>query len=319
MKMFRILLLLMPLLLGMVTCAFGKPESGEKFTISAVQFSVEEDLYRSEKRFYRHVEAIIRREVEQNRPDLIVFPEYTSVFLALMPYYETVAAAESLEEGITRLYKKYPGVTSVRSIFLNDTDVFRRMDRIWGSLADDWDLFIAAGTAFVPEEDGSGKVGLRNRLFLYGPEGGLEYTQDKVYLTEFETEVVGVDSGSPDEARLVDLRGLPFAFTICRDTFFEVWEDRFEDAYVWLDVKANGTKYDEDQARNFETALPERIASSPVPFGITVCLTGSFLDLFWEGESSIVRNTGDDVELIEKSERPDTQDILRISIPFGAN
>ncbi len=316
MKMFRILLLL---LLGTVTCAFGKPESGKKFTISAVQFSVKEDLYRSEKRFYHHVEAIIRREVEQNRPDMIVFPEYTSVFLSLIPYYETIAAAESLEEGINRLHKEYPGVTSVGSIFLNDTGVFRRMDRIWGSLADDWDLFIAAGTAFVPEEDGSGKVELRNRLFLYGPEGGLEYTQDKVYLTEFETEVVGVGSGSLDEARLVDLRGLPFAFTICRDTFFEVWEDRFEDAYVWLDLKANGTKYDEDQARNFETALPERIASSPVPFGITVCLTGSFLDLFWEGESSIMRNTGDDVEVIEKSERPDIQDILRISIPFGAN
>ena len=118
MKIFRILLLFVPLLLGIVTCASGKPETGKKFTISAVQFSVEEDVYRSEKRFYRHVEAIIREEVEQNRPDMIVFPEYTSVFLALTPYYDTVLAARSLEEGFTLLNKKHPDVTSIRSIFM---------------------------------------------------------------------------------------------------------------------------------------------------------------------------------------------------------
>jgi len=108
------------------------------------------------------------------------------------------------------------------------------------------------------------------------------------------------------------VEGVEWAFSICRDTFFDDWQERFESADIWVDLKANGQDFTKETEVLFSHALPERIAEGPVELGATVCLTGEYLDLFWEGRSSVIEKTdareGPKVLLAVKS--PEEQEIL---------
>jgi predicted amidohydrolase len=129
--------------------------------------------------------------------------------------------------------------------------------------------------------------------------------------------VLGLAPGSLECAAVFRVEGAPVGFTICRDTFMDEWDSHFDELLLWIDVKANGVAYDARQRANFRKALPERIAQSGVPYGLTVCLTGSFLDLFWEGRSSfIARSEGTTVPLVTAASH-DEQELLRLSVPYG--
>jgi hypothetical protein len=47
---------------------------------------------------------------------------------------------------------------------------------------------------------------------------------------------------------------------------------------------------------------------------VIVCLTGEFLDLFWEGESSVVDYTG---KVLLSAKEEDALDIREVTITFG--
>ena len=84
-----------------------------------------------------------------------------------------------------------------------------------------------------------------------------------------------------------DPDSIDLATTICRDTFFADWEPIFAEAALWIDLKANGDIFDAEERGRFERAVPARIASTGVPTGATVCLTGTLLEFFREGLSAI--------------------------------
>ncbi len=163
-------------------------------------------------------------------------------------------------------------------------ETLERMDALWGGLAVEYETYIGAGTYFARGEAGR----LHNRAVVYDPAGRRVYEQDKVYLTRFETDLLGVSPGRVRAAGTFPAASVEAVLTICRDTFFDEWESVFSGADVWFDLKANGTDFDEEEMQRFERALPARIASSGIAFGATVCLTGRVLDLYWEGESSLV-------------------------------
>jgi predicted amidohydrolase len=282
------------------------------FRIAGVQLKVNTDLYRSEELFRARAAAIIRKVLAENSADLIVFPEYTGVFFSFFGMPLDELGIGTVEEGLAYL-RRTGGYSSLNSFFMNNSSE-TSMNRIWGSLAREFRVAILGGSAFVPIP-GSGAGALVNRAFLYGEDGRLLYVQDKVYPTPFEAGVLGIVPGQISAAETFQLEGRTLALTLCRDTFFRAWEPKFSDADLWIDIKANGEVYGEEERVLFRRALPERLAGSGVDLGMTVCLNGSFLDLFWEGPSSVVRadDTGG-ISYIDRAESPRQSDIVRLEL-----
>ncbi len=259
---------------------------GEDVHFAFVQYRVEKNTYRSEESFARDVEALVSEAVNKGS-EVVVFPEYTGVFLATIPLSEELEGLGSIGEGISLLRTHYGAEVNLKDFFiLRSREVQRLMDTVWGGIAEKYGIWIVAGTAFVAGPEKS----LYNRLFIYAPDGDVCYTQDKVYQTPFEKGVVGLDGGRVDDAQTVVLEGIECGFTICRDTFFEVWNKEFSELDLWVDLKANGDEFDAGARETFKEALPERIQETHVEMGATVCLTGGFLELFWEGKSSVIRS-----------------------------
>jgi len=277
-----------------------------------VQYKVQTDTYVDRQKFAQDVGKLVESAVK-NGAGVVVFPEYTNVFLATIPLAEELNKIRSLGEGLRILHSYYGPKVGLKEFFLlRSAEVREIMNTVWGELARKHRIWIAAGTAFSPGERGS----LRNRLFVYGPDGTVRYTQDKVYLTPFEEEVLRLDPGSLSSAGIVGINGYDCAFTICRDTFFEEWEKKFGQADLWVDLKANGADYDQEAKKIFREALPERISRTEVGTGATVCLTGSFLELFWEGKSSVIRSTdeGEGYTAVAVAKNPEQEQILYILI-----
>jgi predicted amidohydrolase len=287
--------------------------------VTAVQYEVKIENYRSPARFTGSIEACAAKAAAQGA-ELLVFPEYINVFLSLSEEIEALAEVKSMEEAAVML----GGTMSrdfLRRLLAERSDRVRElMDEIWGGAARRYSVWIVAGSYFALE---GGE--LYNRAVVYDPEGKTVYHQDKVYLTPFETEQAGLSAGTVEKAELFDAAGLRCGLTICRDSFFDRWNDVFQEADLWIDIKANGEEYRPETKELFEAALPERIGETGIPFGVTACLNGSFLDLFWEGPSSIIRSiegSGDGKlwEVIARADSPQAmqQVSARIS-PFGAS
>ena len=279
--------------------SFGDQPSVPQSTgvdIIGIQLRIDEAMYASDEAFELAIDGAIRMAVSDGadrvgRSTLLVFPEYTSVFLALVPYSGHVSNAGSVLDALGRIAQSDSRISSVYSLFAaNSSRVEAVMDRVWGGLARKYGVSLVAGTRFVYRDGG-----LRNALLIYGPGGLREYDQDKVYLTDFELDIVGLSPGTVANARAYRMNGHRIALTVCRDTFFPAWDDAFPGAEYWIDIKANGTEFDAEELARFGRALPVRIARSDATRGMTVCLTGSFLDLFWEGRSFTVHQDSETV------------------------
>ncbi len=322
---FIVLLLSLFSVFGVSFCWSDIPRTSEAaapLRVTAVQTQIDEAMYKSEAAFAERVSGIVETVMEEYRPDLIVFPEYLNVFFSLIPYADEVSHVENFEDGLTAIRQRCPEIDSLRTIFLKQADYTReRLDAVWGGIADRWNVTIAAGTYFARhytapsrETTSSKKEELRNRLLVYGPDGNCIYTQDKVYLTDFEIEEVELSPADVDDAGSFTVIGKKIGITLCRDTFFDVWNEKMEDAFLWIDLKANGAVFSMEEKVRFVQALPERISETKVPFGLTVCLTGRFLDLFWEGETSFIRPTENGYQTLVTSETPTLQETVFCSL-----
>jgi len=282
--------------------------------IAAVQLEIQRSDLRSFSAFRSHIEALVMRSIAF-KPDLIVFPEYTSVFLALIPYYPEVLASNSAVEGISRITAQDPLIGGFRDLFLfNSGLVERAMEEIFAAFARQYNVPILAGTYFAWSGEGR-EVRLVNRAVVFDREGRTAYTQDKVYLTPFEEQLLGISPGLLQEAAPVVLNGYRIGITICRDTFFRPWVEVHSGSDLWIDIKANGTSFNGEEQERFLRAVPARIAESDIPYGLTVCLTGSLLDLLWEGQSSLVsKDREQGFRFVERATSASEEEILFLSI-----
>lgn len=286
--------------------------------IALVQYRVSPADYRSEAAFAARVGDLTAQAAARGA-EIVVFPEYLNVFLAAVPLGPELAEAGSLPDILALLKQHYGRPVGLPEYLRLQSDNTRDiMDRVWGRLARRHGVWIIAGSSFIAEPSPGTEAQLFNRAFVYNPAGRLAYTQDKVYLTPFEKKAVGLSAGDPSAARSFEAAGLTCVLTLCRDTFFEVWHRPFAQADIWFDLKANGVEFDQQARQTFTAALPERIVDTGVPYGATVCLTGRFFDLFWEGESSLVApspEAPDGYETKKKTADPAAETILYISIP----
>ena len=162
-------------------------------SIAGVQLYIDESMYKSVDEFSHTIEKELREAIStpetQAPPDLVVFPEYTSVFLALTPYSQKISTADTVADALSAILTNNTDVESLNDIFvLQAGRVESDMDRVWGGLARRYGVAILAGTYFA-EESGV----LRNRLIVYDRSGRRLYEQDKVYLTQLRQFGLSID------------------------------------------------------------------------------------------------------------------------------
>jgi len=296
------------------------PAGPPPLRIAAVQLRLTEAMLSSFAAFEERI-AALTAAAAVHEPDLIVFPEYTGVFLALVPYASAWGDDEDLtvETAFAAIRRREGLAGSLKELFLLNSGLAERaLGEIFGGLARRWEVPVLAGSYFACEVKPDGRAELRNRAVLFGPEGQRLYSQDKVFLTDFESALLGLEPGRREEARPFVLAGRSLGLTVCRDTYDRGWEEHFRDLDLWIDIKANGVAFDQQERQSFQRALPARIAASGVPLGLTVCLTGEFLELFWEGESSLVRREAEGVRYVWRAADPKAEEIALLLLEPAA-
>jgi predicted amidohydrolase len=292
----------------------GAAEESRLLRVAAIQFKIGQSDLSSLAAFRSHVESLVTRSMAFE-PDLIVFPEYTSVFPALIPYHSAIRASQDAVDGLSRISTQDPLIDGLRDLFLFNSGLAERiMEDVFGTLARRHGVAIVPGTYFAWSERGAAAE-LVNRLVVYDRSGKVIYRQDKVFLTPFEVDQLGISPGVLEEAEPFVLQGHRIGMTICRDTFFSQWLKVHDGVDLWIDIKANGALYTQEERQRFLRAVPARIAEGDIPYGLTVCLTGTLLDMFWEGESSLVRKDPDEqVRSMEKASSASREEILFFEI-----
>jgi predicted amidohydrolase len=278
--------------------------------IAVVQLEVDLDVYSSVESFKGRIRSVVSKASREHDPDLLIFPEYTGALIALIPYSSMLASSAGYEEAFRRLRLEKPHLESIKELLLEEADfVLGVVNQVFGDLAREFGVYILGGTYFARLNGGQE---LRNRAVVYDAGGNLVYSQDKVILTDFEKEVLGLSAGTYEEATGFTVGARDISLSICRDTFSREWEDRYSGKDLWIDVKAHGARYERSL---FDAALPARIAASDVPYGITACLTGKLLDLFWEGKSSLVAKRPEGAVFLRKASSSQNGELIFLSLP----
>ncbi|MFW6212128.1 MAG: nitrilase-related carbon-nitrogen hydrolase [Spirochaetota bacterium] len=271
-------------------------EADNGFTVVAVQFEVQESLFGGRdpiEVFAAAVESIVEEAVRHDA-DLIAFPEYINVFLLAADDLALIEPASSLDDAIRLLLERYE-VSNVREL------LHRRARRLtpeivemWQALAAEYEVAIIPGTFFWPKrETGTpARRELTNRVIVLDESGAIAYRQDKVFLTPEEKQIFGLSAGSLEDAKPFEIEGTKIAVTICRDSFFSQWDVRLGTSELWIDLRANGEPYTRAVRERFRGTLAERVALTDANVGLSATLTGSFLELLWEGPSYAVDASG---------------------------
>ncbi len=291
------------------------PGAGEGLTIAGIQLNINRDIYNIEESFYNHIDQILSELTPGI--DLVVFPEYTGVFLAIMPYSGLLQNIDDFETGFSAILTE-TGILTYYDFFIeSSTAVDAIMKRVWGALAIKYNITIVAGSAFIVKELENGKKELRNRCYVFNPKGVLVYIQDKVFLTDFESKLIGLAPGQIENAVPFIVESKKIVLTICRDTYFSDWSQHQSGADLWIDIKANGVPFTNEIEDSFDRALPLRLIESDVPYGLTVCLTGEYFHFYWEGISSLIRKNDDGIDYLKSTSVPDKEDYIIYSIRFN--
>jgi predicted amidohydrolase len=311
------------LMIAPVVGVFGTPvaAASEPLNVVLVQYQVRARDYASLESFRDRVAGIVSDALQASDPKLIVFPEYISVFglfadlitedgeILLNEISPEVAALLSSDEYSDEYVDAPPAaVGELRRLVRRRAARYGpRINEVWSSVAAEYGVWIVAGSGFVPASGG----GVYNRAWVFDSTGEVAYYQDKVYLTHFERANLGVVPGSVGDADIFAVDGIDLALTICRDSYFDAWEGEFSLADAWIDVRANGEPYSPAVRERFETALPERVAETPVPLGLSTSLNGRFLDLLWQGPAFVV---DDDGQRVAQSPTVDGDYLMEVTV-----
>jgi predicted amidohydrolase len=280
-----------------------------RLTAVLVQYRVESSDFASVRTFERRVSELVERAWAEHNADLVVFPEYLSVFALLHAAIEpdgtlrsdllpadalrfAMRAADDpngVPTGAERSPQRPPAAREITRFLERITrEEQARILEVWADVAERYEVWLVAGSGFAVGPEG----GVRNRAWVFGPDGRLVHTHDKAFPTPYERWVLGLAPGRVSAAETFQIAGIEFALTICRDSYFEAWEKPYRGADVWIDVRANGELWTSEVQRRFDGALPERVAATPVELGLSTSLNGRFGAMMWQGPAFVVDAQG---------------------------
>ena len=284
--------LLIGLLCAAVLSVPAQAGSAAEATVVSVQFEVTESRYASLDAYRSAVSRVVRTATRDPRVDLVVFPEYINVPALFSEYRSVLNEAESLDAALELILDREASSASLRNLILQKADeVHPELLEMWSGLAREYGVALLPGTFFVSHRENGSRT-LRNRVVLLDATGAQIYRQDKVFLTAFERTRLGVSRGTVEAAHPVSIEGLEVGVTVCRDSYFEEWDAAFRGVDLWIDLRANGEPYTPAVRERFTETLPERVTAVGARAGLNASLTGSYLDLLWEGPSYLVDSRG---------------------------
>ncbi|MGB4214504.1 MAG: nitrilase-related carbon-nitrogen hydrolase [Dethiobacteria bacterium] len=210
---------------------------------------------------------------------LVAFPEDNNLpLLGFLPGLEEVG--ETLSDGEPEappIAAGAPEITVAEVIRYAGPVMAPFLETLYSSLAASYGIYLMAGSFLLP--DGERVV---NRAFLYGPDGKLIGTQDKVHLMPIEVEW-GISAGR--EFNLFETAAGKIAAPVCMDaTFFETFRIlELQGAEIVIIPIANPEPY------NYWLALRgiwPRVQECPV-YGIKSALVGKLLGFEFTGRAGI--------------------------------
>lgn len=264
--------------------------------VAAVQARIR--FFSRAEEFRRQMADDIHRAMEAS-PDLIVLPEDIGTGLvALGTGFASRASSitqATIAVGIRNIWRALPlklrtSVSAPRALLLT---MARRMREVYEStfadLASECGVFIAAGTALLPDENAPGP-GVYNTFFLFAPDGSVRHTARKVNLIDLETHA-GLDlvAGSPDALPIWPTEIGTFAPLVCYDAWDAPMARRLvsEGAQMLLVPSANPEPWNERVQEDRREGMYSRIRELGVP-GVEPFAVGALAGLTFEGRSWIL-------------------------------
>lgn len=304
----------------------------EAITVAAVQASIR---FFSRPDRFREEMATHVRDAMRCSPDLIVLPEDVGTGLvALGTDYARSAssigqaivavAIRNLGGAVPRLL--HPSFSVPRALLLTMAERMREVyEGAFSDLAAQHRVFIAAGSVLLPHpaaDDGH----VYNTFYLFGPDGRVLHTADKVNLIDLENEE-GLDL-SPGERQALTVWPTQigaFAPLICYDAWDADLAARLvaDGAQMLLVPSANPEPWTPQVLAERREGMYARVRELGVP-GVEPFAVGSLAGLDFEGRSWILAPDPDEpagVRTLARAETATEPEIIcaTVELPRPAN
>jgi predicted amidohydrolase len=262
-----------------------------------VQTKLELDAYLSARAFKAWILGQVKLALESRDSGevaLVAFPEL--IGLPLLFFLERQVTAGKVQDAALELAREswlaalklglqYQNFSPSAFILPRASRLFEVLVNAFSSAAKTSNSFIAAGSSFLPGVEVEAAKGLhladgrvQNVSFLFAPSGKILLRSPKLNLTAGLEKMVGLSSGRlEDVAAAVTPLGRVTTL-ICYDGFFERALE-----------KADASKIEGQEwlARGVMHGIQERIN---IRYALNPMMVGKFLDLEFEGRSSISAN-----------------------------
>jgi len=307
------------LALSVVGCAAAVADS---IRIAAAQTRVKFHL--TEEEFREHMSSRVTAAMEA-RPDLIVLPEHVGTGLVALGADPSIAAAQSLDKAMRAVLAvcgqqaqeimAQAQVSMQRALLLAQAERMREVYcATFSDLAREQGVYIAAGTIALPHEDENTNA-VYNTFFLFGPDGALAGTADKVNLIPLELEE-GLDLTAGDPAALLPWASelAVFGPVICADGWDAALVASLTDegAQVLLDPSANPEPWSPEVLADRHEGLFARVRELSVP-GVECFGVGVLAGLPFEGVSWILvpdATAPAEVRIVAQAATPTEEEVI---------
>lgn len=280
-----------------------------KIRLCSVQLKLKTSLYEDRESYYQELTAPLE-DFKRGEDTLLVYPEDIGLFTLLFHRGDLLEGLFTFEEAIkyiirrdlTKVLKErfLKRVGTVKALLLShQREMAASYVETFSTLAKEYRAYVVAGsiplsldTLFTYTGEGErDKRRLYNTSLLFNPEGEIIGWQRKVHLTEIE----GPLGFNLDPAPLHDLRAIPtplgrIGIVICYDAFHQdvlrkMVEERTE---ILVQPTANPKPWETWQQEEWLLGIEMAMREYPFIYGVNSMLCGTFLDLIFEGQSTIL-------------------------------
>jgi len=273
------------------------------YRLACIQLQIDEQCCTSRTRFQNWIEAPLQRlrSRYQDEPIYAFYPEHIGSFTIFSGSNQiALEGAETLEQAAAALIKRsLPRVLWARlyrapqgwmpALAAVHRDIFQEV--YWEGMAaaaKKYGLWIAAGSCLWPDFK---TRGVYNQSWLFDPKGRAVDTQQKVHLVELEgSRGFQLKEAPTAKIHRWDSAPIPTAAAICLDTFHDDVISQLSGGSpaILYQPSANMGPWSPWQQEDWMRGCHRRVWEQQLfPMGINPMLTGSFLDLTFEGQSSI--------------------------------
>jgi len=242
--------------------------------VAAVQMEL--SLIADPAEYARKVAGLARQAVSEGA-ELVCFPEDAATHLVgMLPGIDKLARAGSVEAALGEMGME----VKVADIFRFLGPAMRRTYlATFAKVASALGVYIAGGSVVLPEDDGQ----VRNRQYLFAPDGRVVSSQAKMHLLPMEA---GWGLSPGNEIVIYDAPFGRLGLPVCMDaTYFETYRIlTLLGAEIIINPSADPDDY--NFWRKLRGIWP-RVQESPA-YGINPCMVGDFMGMKLTGKSAIV-------------------------------